>query len=59
MAKKKPGDTVDNAVRIAARLSANAVAQAEPILGEAVKAGHLKVVAARYDITTGQVEFLP
>jgi carbonic anhydrase len=59
MAKKKPGDTVDNAVRIAARLSAAAVAQAEPILGESVKAGHLKVVAARYDISTGQVEFLP
>ena len=28
------------------------------IWSEAVKAGHAKVVAARYDIATGQVEFL-
>jgi carbonic anhydrase len=59
MAQKKPGDLVDNAVRINAKLAAVALTQSEPLLGEAVKAGHLKVVAARYDITTGQVEFLP
>ncbi len=59
MAKKKPGDQVDNAVRIAAKLSAAALAQNEPILGELVKAGKIKVLAARYDIATGQVEFLP
>ena len=59
MAKKKPGDAVDNAVRIAARLSAAALAQAEPIIAEAAKAGKIKIAAARYDITTGQVEFLP
>jgi len=59
MAKKKPGDAVDNAVRIAARLSAAALAQAEPIIAEAAKAGKIKIAAARYDITTGQVDFLP
>jgi len=58
MAKKKPGDPVDNTVRIAAKLSAAALAQAEPIVGEAVKTGQVQVVAARYDIATGQVEFL-
>jgi carbonic anhydrase len=58
MAKKKPGDPVDNAVRINARLGAAALAGLEPILSEAVKEGKLKVVAARYDIATGQVEFL-
>ena len=58
MAKKKPGNPVDNAVRINAKLNAAALAQAEPIVGEAVKAGHVQVVAARYDISTGQVEFL-
>jgi carbonic anhydrase len=58
MAKKKPGDPVDNAVRINAKLEAAALAQAEPIVVEEVKAGHVKVVAARYDIATGQVEFL-
>jgi carbonic anhydrase len=59
MAKKEPGDTVDNAVSINARLSAAALARMAPIVGEAVTAGHIKVVAARYDIATGQVEFLP
>lgn len=59
LAKKKPGDPVDNAVRIGAKLSAAALAQNEPILGELVKAGKIKVLAARYDIATGQVEFLP
>lgn len=58
MAKKKPGDAVDNAVRISAKLSAAALAKAEPIVGEAVKSGGVKVVAARYDIATGQVEYL-
>jgi len=58
MAKKKPGDAVDNAVRINARLSAAALSGMEPIIGEAVKSGKLKVIAARYDIATGHVEFL-
>jgi len=58
MAKKKPGDTVENAVRINAKLSAAALAQTAPILAEAAKAGTIKVVAARYDLATGQVEFL-
>ena len=58
MAKKKPGDPVDNAVRIAAKLSAAALAKAEPIVGEAVKSGEVQVVAARYDIASGAVEFL-
>ncbi|MFT3867984.1 MAG: carbonic anhydrase [Nibricoccus sp.] len=58
MAKKKPGDPVENAVRINTKFTANAISQAEPILGHAVKAGQLKVVSARYDISTGAVEFL-
>jgi carbonic anhydrase len=58
MAKKKPGDPVDHAVRIHAKLTAAAIASSAPILAEAVKAGHVQVVAARYDITTGTVEFL-
>jgi carbonic anhydrase len=58
MAKKKPGDPVDNAVRISAKLTAAAVSQTGPILSEAIKSGDVKIVAARYDIATGQVEFL-
>lgn len=59
MAKKKPGDPVDNAVRISAKLTTASIAQTEPIISEAVKTGKVKVVAARYDIATGTVEFLP
>jgi carbonic anhydrase len=59
MARKKPGDAIENAVRINAKLSAAALAQAQPILAPAALAGHVKIVAARYDLTSGQVEFLP
>jgi carbonic anhydrase len=58
MAKKKPGDAVDNAVRINARLAAAALTAMEPIIAETVKAGRVRVVAARYDIATGRVDFL-
>jgi len=58
MAKQKPGDPVDNAVRINARLEANTLTQTEPIVAELVKTGKVTVVAARYDIATGAVEFL-
>lgn len=57
--KKKPGDPVENTVRIGAKLSAAALAQAEPILTEFVKAGKVKVVAARYDLSSGEVEVFP
>jgi len=59
LARKKPGDAIDNAVRINAKMSAAALAQSEPLLGEAVRAGHLKIVAARYDLTSGKVEVFP
>ena len=32
---------------------------AKPILAERVHSGKLKIVAARYDLDTGKVEFLP
>lgn len=59
MAKKKPGDPIDNAIRINAKLTATAISQAGPILSEAVKSGQIKVATARYDIATGSVEFFP
>lgn len=59
MARKKPGDAIDNAVRIQAKLSAVELAKSEPILAKAVHEGELKVLAARYDLATGQVEFFP
>lgn len=59
MARKKPGDAVENAVRINAKLSAAALAQSQPVLAAATLGGQVKIVAARYDLATGQVEFLP
>jgi len=59
MGKKKPGDPIENAIRISAKFTATAISQSEPILSHAVKSGQIKVVTARYDISTGTVEFLP
>ena len=57
-AKDLPGDKVDNTVRANARHMADSLANAEPFLKAAVKAGTLKIVAARYDLDTGAVEIL-
>ena len=59
LARGQEGDLVDNSVRAHARRVAGILGRVEPILGEAVKARHVKVVAARYDLTTGRVEVLP
>ncbi len=57
--KGQPGDKVDNALRANAQHVAGILRRVEPILGEAVKTGHVKVVAARYDLESGQIELLP
>lgn len=59
MAREKPGDVAANAARISAKLSAADLAQSQPIVGAAVRAGHVRVVAALYDLETGVVEFFP
>ncbi len=56
--KSQPGDKVDNAVRANAQQTADILKQAEPILKESKSAGHLSIVAARYDLGTGRVEIL-
>ncbi len=53
-----PGDPVDNAVRESARRTAKFVLFNSSLIAELVKAGKLKVVAARYDLDDGRVEFL-
>ncbi len=57
--KGKPGDPVENAVRAQAVDVAKQLHDAKPILAKRVHSGKLKVVAARYDLDTGKVEFLP
>jgi len=54
----KPGDFVDNTVRESARRTATRIATASPILSRLVKDGKLKIVAARYDLDDGKVEYL-
>lgn len=54
----QPGDFVDNAVRENARRSAQAIATRSESIAQAVADGKVGVVAARYDLDTGQVEFL-
>ena len=54
----KPGDFVDNTVRESARRTAERLATASPILSHLVKDKKLEIVAARYDLDGGKVEFL-
>lgn len=58
LAKVGTGHSVDEVIRENAREVAAAIGSSDPILNEAVKKGHLRVVAACYDITSGKVEFL-
>ena len=57
-AKDKPGDLINNASRINAKMIAAKLSLSEPILAEKVIAGKLKVVAAFYDLYTGTVEII-
>jgi carbonic anhydrase len=59
LARKKPGDTLQNAIRINARLTGAALAGSEPILAHLAKSGKVRVVAALYDLETGRVEVVP
>lgn len=55
---KLPGDFVDNTVRENARRMARKIARRSSIISGLVKTGKVKVVAARYDLDRGQVQFL-
>ena len=56
--KGQPGDFVDNAVRESARRTAIQIATKSKIVAASIKAGKVKVVAARYDLDEGKVEYL-
>lgn len=56
-ARHQPGDLLDNAVRENARIGARALIR-HPDFAEKVRAGTLKVVAARYDLGAGRIELL-
>jgi carbonic anhydrase len=53
----KPGDFVDNAVRESAMRTATKIATKSTIIADLVKKGKVKVIAGRYDLDDGRVEF--
>lgn len=56
--KDQPGDQVDNVVRANAQRAAEILTHVEPIISEAVQSGKVRIVAARYDLGSGQIEIL-
>jgi carbonic anhydrase len=56
--KDRPGDFVDNSVRESARRTAVQVATRSKIVADLVKSGKVKVIAARYELGSGKVEYL-
>ena len=55
--KGKPGDFVDNAVRESAMRTAKQIATKSPIVADLIKKGKVKVLAGRYDLDEGKVEY--
>jgi carbonic anhydrase len=56
--RSQTGDTLDLAVRLNAVRVAEKLQLTRPILSKAVTSGKIKIVAARYDLDDGNVEFL-
>ncbi len=54
----KPGDFVENTVRESAKRTAMKVATKSQIVSHFIKENKVKVLAARYDLDDGRVEFL-
>jgi len=52
------GDVVDNAVAANAKRTARLIRGSRPVLNKLVKAGKVKVVAARYDLDSGEITLL-
>ncbi len=53
----QPGDFVKNAVRESTGRTAQKIAPESPVIADLIKAGKVKVVAGRYSLDDGRVEF--
>jgi len=53
----QPGDFIENAIKENARQNAARIVQQSPIIADLVKQGKVRIVAARYDLDDGKVEF--
>ena len=58
-AKVMPGDPTDRAGRITAQMVATQLRNSEPVLGRLSRMGKLTVIAAYYDLDSGEVSWLP
>lgn len=56
--KNKAGDPIDNAVRANVQMCVEKLQSSSTLIAERVKQGKLKIVGARYDLDTGNVEML-
>ncbi len=54
----QPGDFFDNSVRESAQRTARRLAASSNVLAGLVSSGKLKIIAAYYDIESGQVDYL-
>jgi carbonic anhydrase len=59
LAKKLPGDEVENAVRINVAMQVEQLKNLEPVLSKSVTNNKVKIVGAVYHLESGKVEFLP
>ena len=57
-AKGRPGDVIDNAIRINVENVVRQLRSSKPVLGELVDHGTLTVVGAVYSLQTGKVDWL-
>ncbi len=55
--REEPGDLLDNAVRENVRRIVERLSNSEDVLTEPLEAGRLKIVGARYDLDSGEVDF--
>jgi carbonic anhydrase len=58
-AKGRPGDLIENAVRINVENVVRQLRESTPVLSKLVEHGELTVVGAVYSLDTGKVEWLP
>jgi carbonic anhydrase len=56
--KGAPGDVVDNAVRAHVTMVVEQLRSSAPLLAPLVQAGKLKIVGARKDLDSGEVELI-
>lgn len=59
LAKKQPGDLIENAVKLNVALEVQQLKDLEPVLTKAIKAQSVKIVGAVYHLNSGKVDFLP